>query len=134
MALTADRNTRRREGVLATYKVAASTTIYAGALVCINSSGYAVPAADTSGFKFVGVATEQVDNSSGSDGDKNVVVQRKGTFAFTKDTPAITDIGVSFYVKDDGEVQTAASATNDVLVGVCVDIDTGTGEVWLEIG
>lgn len=44
-ALTKDRNTKRRDGVQYSDPVAASTKVFAGALVCINASGFAVPAA-----------------------------------------------------------------------------------------
>jgi len=82
----------------------------------------------------VGIAMESIDNTGGSNGDKYVKVWRKGVFKLKKASPALTDIGVSFYVKDDEEVQTAANATNDVLVGVCIDIDSDAGEIWVEIG
>ncbi len=64
-ALTRDRATPYREGIEVEYPVAANTKIYAGSLVCVNAAGYAVPAADTSGYRFAGVALEQVDNSGG---------------------------------------------------------------------
>jgi len=134
MALTADRDTKRREGVIARYPVAANGKIYRGGMVCLNASGYAVAAADTANYKFVGIAMESIDNTGGSNGDKYVKVWRKGVFKLKKASPALTDIGVSFYVKDDEEVQTAANATNDVLVGVCIDIDSDAGEIWVEIG
>ncbi|MFA5112426.1 MAG: hypothetical protein WC443_13530, partial [Desulfobaccales bacterium] len=67
-ALTRDRATPYREGIEVEYPVAANTKIYAGSLVCVNAAGFATPAADTIGFRFIGVAMEQVDNSSGSDG------------------------------------------------------------------
>ena len=134
MGATAPRNTRRREGLYARYPIAGGVKIYQGTLVCLNASGYAVPADDAVGYKFVGVATETIDNTSGSDGDTHIKVVRKGTFAFSKVSPSLTDIGNPFYVKDDSTVRDAADATNDVLVGVCVDIDASTGEVWVEIG
>ena len=70
----ADRNTQRKDGIEIGLPVAASTEIEAGHLVAVNSSGYAVPAGDTSGHKVMGVAQESVDNSDGSNGDMTVVV------------------------------------------------------------
>ena len=81
-ALTRDRATPYREGIEVEYPVAANMKIYAGSLVCVNAAGYAVPAADTSGYRFAGVALEQVDNS---DGGKNVRVRRAGVFEFDPD-------------------------------------------------
>lgn len=74
-ALTADRNTPKKDGIIVEMPVAASTKIYAGSLVCANASGYVIPAADTAGLTFLGVALNAVDNSAGSNGDKTVLVQ-----------------------------------------------------------
>ena len=52
----------------------AQTVIYRGAMVALNTSKYLEPAANTSGFKFVGVAQEEVDNSAGSAGDETCLV------------------------------------------------------------
>ncbi|MCK9376209.1 MAG: hypothetical protein M0P73_08670 [Syntrophobacterales bacterium] len=54
-ALTRDRATPYREGIEVEYPVAANTKIYAGSLVCVNAAGFAMPAADASGYRFVGV-------------------------------------------------------------------------------
>ena len=67
-ALTRDRATSYREGIEVEFPVAAATKIYAGSMVCVNAGGYARPAADTSGYRFAGVAMEQVDNTAGADG------------------------------------------------------------------
>src|SRR5688500_6890980 len=48
------------------YQVAAATKIFAGAMVAINASGLAVPAADAANLKVRGVALEQADNSAGA--------------------------------------------------------------------
>lgn len=42
------------------YAVKASTTIYAGGLVCTDTSGYLVPMADVVGNRFAGLALETV--------------------------------------------------------------------------
>ena len=81
-ALTRDRATPYREGIEVEYPVAANTKIYAGSLVCVTAAGYAAPAADTSGYRFAGVAMEQVDNTGGSDGAKVVNLRRAGVFEF----------------------------------------------------
>ena len=129
-ALTDDRKTEYFEGVELAYEVAGSTTIYAGSLVALNASGYAVPAANTAGFKFLGVAMEHVDNSSGSNGDKTVRVRRKGVFRFDASGMAITDIGASVYVSDDHTV--AKSTTNSVACGKIAEFVSAT-EVGVDI-
>ncbi|MDD3582339.1 MAG: DUF2190 family protein [Desulfobacca sp.] len=132
-ALTEDRRLEKYAGDELAYKVAASTIIYANSLVCLNTSGYAVPAADTENYKFLGVATEYVDNSAGANGDRTVRVWRKGVFEFGASALAITNIGDNVHVLNDQTVGTAAQATNDIACGkiagfrsatsVLVDID-----------
>ncbi|KYG11417.1 hypothetical protein BE21_57545 [Sorangium cellulosum] len=62
----------------AEYLVAASTTINAGEIVCLNA-GYAVPGSSTTGLVAKGIAKTTVDNSAGANGAKKVVVQTSYT-------------------------------------------------------
>jgi len=128
-ALTRDRATPYREGIEIEYPVAANTKIYAGSLVCISAAGYAVPAADTSGYRFAGVALEQVDNS---DGGKNVRVRRAGVFEF--DAVSITQdmVGAAMYAADDHTFDDAAGPTNDIKVGLLVKYVSAT-KGWIDI-
>ena len=128
-ALTRDRATPYREGIEVEYPVAANTKIYAGSLVCVNAAGYAVPAADTSGYRFAGVALEQVDNS---DGGKNVRVRRAGVFEF--DAVSITQdmVGAAMYAADDHTFDDAAGPTNDIKVGLLVKYVSAT-KGWIDI-
>ena len=128
-ALTRDRATPYREGIEIEYPVAANTKIYAGSLVCISAAGYAVPAADTSGYRFAGVALEQVDNS---DGGKNVRVRRAGVFEF--DAVSITQdmMGSAMYATDDHTFDDAAGPTNDIKVGLLVKYVSAT-KGWIDI-
>jgi len=127
--LTRDRATPYREGIEIEYPVAANTKIYAGSLVCISAAGYAVPAADTSGYRFAGVALEQVDNS---DGGKNVRVRRAGVFEF--DAVSITQdmVGAAMYAADDHTFDDAAGPTNDIKVGLLVKYVSAT-KGWIDI-
>lgn len=132
-ALTEDRRLEKYAGDELPYKVAGNTTIYANSLVCLNASGYAVPAGDTANYKFLGVAAEYVDNSAGSNGDKQVRVWRKGVFEFGASSMAITNIGDAVYVLDDQTVGTAAQATNDVGCGKIAGFKSATS-VLVDIG
>ncbi len=123
-ALSADRKTIYREGIEVGYKVAAGAKIFAGALVCLNSGGYAVPGSDSAGFKFIGVAVEAVDNTSGSNGDKSVRVKRKGIFRFSASGMAITDTGAAVKVSDDQTV--AKTTTNNVACGTIAEFISAT--------
>jgi len=63
------------------YPVVASDIIYQGAAVGENGSGYARPL--QAGDVFLGFAEGQVDNSSGSAGDKRVRVKTRGVVRLT---------------------------------------------------
>lgn len=133
-ALTKDRNTVRRDGVQYSDPVAASTRIYAGALVCLNASGNAVPGSVSTTLKARGVAQEQVDNSSGAAGDKRVET-RRGVFPFANSasTDEITraDIGNSAYIVDDQTVAKTHATNTRSVAGVIRDVDSDG--VWIEI-
>ncbi len=131
-ALTRDRATPYREGIEVDYPVATNTKIYAGSLVCVNAAGYAVPAADTSGYQFAGVAMEQVDNSGGNDGGLSVNLRRAGVFEF--DGVSITQamVGTDMYATDDHTFDDTAGATNHVKVGRLVKYVSAT-KGWIDI-
>ena len=86
-ALSADRQTKSKGvGDVFSYPVKASTTIYKGAMVMLIKSstgaGYLEPATDATNRACVGVADEQVDNSSGADGALSCRVISGRHFAF----------------------------------------------------
>jgi hypothetical protein len=119
-ALTKDRATPYRDGIEIDFPVAANSKIYAGSLVCANATGYVVPAADTAGLKFAGVALEQADNTGGANGAKTVRLRRTGVFEF--DALSITQamVGTAMYIVDDHTMDDASGPTNDIRIGVLV--------------
>lgn len=119
-ALTANFDAERKDGVLVCYKVAAATKIYKGAMVAVNADGYAVPAADAAGLKFVGYAYEPADNSAGAAGDAVLRVWKDGSFLAAKSDAGQSDIGNDVYIVDDNTV--AASTTYGVLAGTVVEV------------
>ncbi|MBW1991014.1 MAG: hypothetical protein JRI59_02600 [Deltaproteobacteria bacterium] len=131
-ALTQDRATAYREGIELEFPVAAATKIYAGSLVCANTQGYAVPAADEAGLKFLGVALEQVDNTGGADGAKVVRLRRTGVFEFNADSITQAMVGDPMYIKDDNTFDDAAGTTNSIKAGVLVKYVTDT-KGWIDI-
>lgn len=139
-ALTADKKIRQtsREGRRLTGDVAASTIIYYGALVAKNAAGYIVPASDTAALKVVGVALENVDNSSGANGAKTVLIAAGEVFEFVNAGGAILQASKHglCYAVDDQSVTTAAVAVNDVVAGVVESFTTTTVMVLVapEIG
>lgn len=130
-AATEDRNTGHQAGeMVPPMGMAASAKVFAGTMVARNATGYATPAADAANLVVVGMAEEQVDNSSGADGAVNINKIRRGrAFWFTNSgTNAVTaaHIGTDVYVEDD---QTVASAggVNSIVAGKCLGVDASKG-------
>jgi len=132
-ALSEDRAIERADGVELDFPVYESVTIYGGAFAAVNAAGYALPGSDTSGLIFEGVATEQKDNASGSSGDLDVTLRRRGLFKAILDT-AITqaNVGDNVFLVDDQTVDLAANVDNNIYCGVIAKyIDTT--HAWIDI-
>lgn len=133
MPLTADRNTLRRDGEGFSFPIAASTRIYAGSLVALNATGYLTRGAVATTLRAVGVAREQVDNSSGADGALNVPVLR-GVFQFANssagDLIARANIGSVCYIVDDQTVALTNGGATRSVAGTIRDVDSAG--VWVE--
>jgi len=130
-ALTGDRITEKKEPGLKHYPVAASTKIYAGSIVAVNSSGYAVPASDTAGLRVVGVAESQADNSSGTDGAQTITVRAPIIARYAASSITQAMVGQVMYVVDD-QTFDDAPGTNGVKAGRLVEF-ISTTEGWIEI-
>lgn len=128
-ALTADRDTKRREGKWAEYKVKGTTKIYAGSQVCLSALGYAIPATDTAGLVYVGVSRDYVDNLLGSDGDKYVRVWNGDRVEMTIVGAAITDVGRPVWIVDD---QTVGFVKGNVLAGIIGEYVSATS-VYVDV-
>jgi hypothetical protein len=135
MALSKERDTKRRNGKKASYPMAA-VKIYAGALVAIaTGTGYAGPATTAGTWSVVGAACETVDNSGGNAGDLRIEVDREGWFHFKNsaaaDEIALDDVGKVCYAVDDETVAlTDGGAGARSAAGRIRDVDA-TG-VWIE--
>lgn len=131
-ALTSDRNTKLREGKFLALPVAASTTIHAGAIVCVNSAGYAVPGSTATTLKAAGVAGKAVRNT-GAAGAERVEV-KKGVYCFgnstSSDAIALTDIGADCYIVDDQTVAKTSATNTRSIAGKVFDVDADG--VWVE--
>lgn len=121
--LTASRDDLRKDDELIAFPVKTGVTIYKGALVGVDSTGYAKPAATTD-KRIVGVAYETVAAGASASGTFTVRVYRKGTFQFNGSGLAVTNVGDKVYVTDDNTVQT--SATSTILVGVITEFTSAT--------
>lgn len=121
-ALTAARNTVEKDNPLAfshepAAGVAASTTIYQGAIVCFNSSGYLVPGSTSTSQRSAGVAQETVVNS-GTAGAARVKLRScvaKFANSSAGDLITIADVGADCFIVDDNTVaKTNGSSTRSV--------------------
>ena len=117
MALSANRQVDRYvDQELRSLPVKASTHVYKGAFVGVTS-GFArgLVASDT----FGGIAYEEVDNSSGADGDKMVRVYTMGDFDHALSGASRANNASQVYASDD-ETITLTAASNSA-VGYQVD-------------
>lgn len=132
-ALAADRNTPERPAVQFEFPVAASTKIFAGAIVALNSSGLATKGAVSTTLKAVGVAEALADNSAGSASAITVKV-RRGCFRFgnSTSTDAITlaEVGTDCYIVDDQTVAKTNGSSSRSVAGKVRDVDADG--VWVE--
>lgn len=131
-ALTADRSTPQRTGDIESHPVNGATTIFAGALVCLDATGFLVPGSTATGLVARGRAEEHVVND-GADGDE-VCRTRPGRFRWSNSAAAdaITraEIGDPAYIVDDQTVaKTNGGATRSV-AGTIRDVDAQG--VWVE--
>ncbi len=123
-ALTQPYETLEREGLLIAYPVKANTKIWKGALVCVDNTGYLVPASDSANLRFVGVAFESVDNTNGANGAVRCRVIKRGSFVYNRSgTYSQADLGVAVRAISDNEV--AKTSTHNVVVGTVVELVEG---------
>lgn len=105
-------------------KMATSTTIYQGGGVCINTSGLAVPAADTTSFVTAGVALE-TKTTGASDSATYISVLVDGVCDFDFGAANATDatcVGKSVYWTYDGTVDLVATTSQDIKAGTCIGV------------
>lgn len=129
-ALSADASIPRKEAGLQSYPVADSATIYKGALVGTNSSGYLAPMSTTITLKFAGIAYEQKNNSGGSDGDLECRVYTAGVFKLTATSIAQTMVGQPMFATDDVTIDD--TGTNYQFCGILVEYTSPTSG-WVDI-
>ena len=130
-ALTEARDTREiaAGGVHYTreFTVASGSTVYAGAITAINSSGKAIPAISSGAITVVGRA----ENTAAAG---ETVTTRSGMFLYnpvSSGAISVTDVNKKCYVADDQTV-TLTSGSSAVVAGVVRDVTAGG--VVTEIG
>ncbi len=132
-ALAADRTTPKRTAQRLNLPVATNAVIFAGALVCVNASGFAVKGAVATTLKAAGVAQQRVDNTGGADGALRIEVDRYGAHLFANsasgDLITLADLGTTCYVVDDQTVAKTNGTSTRSVAGKVIDVDA-TG-VWV---
>lgn len=124
-ALAADRNTPQSQGDMRQGGVAASTTIFAGAIVMRNASGYLTKGQTATSLVGVGRAEERAIGT-GVAGETRVKY-RTGTFRFANsgstDQITIADIGKVAYAVDDQTVAKTSGTNTRSPAGIIDDVD-----------
>ncbi len=129
MALTKNRELDHYvDQELRTLQVAAGKHIYKGAIVGINSSGYAQTL--VAGDAFVGVAYEEIDNSAGADGDLSIRLYTLGDFGSALAGATVAHVGRPVFASAD-DTLTFSGAGNSY-VGVAQDVPA-SGSIVLRI-
>ncbi len=129
MPLTADRQVDRYlDRRLRSFQVKASTTIFKGSLVGLDSNGYARPL--VAGDPFVGFAFENLDNSAGADGDESLRCDTTGDFDYALAGATLANIGDAVYASADDTL--TLTATSNSFVGHLVDVPS-TGVIILRL-
>jgi len=95
--------------------VAATKTVTAKSMVCVDADGYLVDADDATAVSFWGIALTGAVNTAGADGDLSVWVARSGLFQLTGAGLAATDVGKEVWQNTDASTVTTTPGT--ILVG-----------------
>lgn len=130
MAFTTSIDTPEHPGNIVQLPLAAATTLCAGWLIAVDSSGNAVAASDAAGLRVIGRAEHDVDNSAGLAGALTVNVKR-GVFRFANSATAAVDAddkGKVCFVEDNGTV--AETSTHKLKAGRVFNVDAAG--VWVD--
>lgn len=126
-ALTEGRLTPRRDGEYREGPVAASTTLFAGAMVMREADGFLSQGRTATGLVGVGVAEKLADNSAGADGDIQARY-RTGIFRMANSAAAdaitLAEIGDVCFAVDDQTVAKTDGTSSRSPAGIIEDVDT----------
>ena len=131
MPITTAYDTKRKDGELIRYPLAAGVKIPKGALVVLIA-GLAANAGDTAGVQFAGVAYETADNTGGAAGAASVRVQKRGDYIYVKAGAVQADVGKQALLVDNATVATAATANNIPAGYVAELVDAGHVRVRID--
>jgi hypothetical protein len=131
--LTADKQVTYKHSEIAAYAMADNVHLYKGALICVNSSGYAVDATEVSAISCVGVAYENVDNTvtGHTAGGRSIRVQSGKTFLLGATGMSQAAVGQAAFLVDDQTVGLAPQSPA-IFVGIIRSYVSSTS-VWVYI-
>ncbi len=133
-AINADRNSAKRDGKFNGVKIAASTVIHAGVIVCANASGFAIEAIESATITCLGVSEGYVNYSAGAAGDKRVnVARQQATKLENHATDPVTQasVGKSCYVADNQTVAATSNTNTRSVAGIVLSVESDG--VWVFI-
>lgn len=118
----------------ATVLLADSQTVYEGSMIMRNSSGDPIVGADTGSCVFMGVASKAV-TSAGSNTTKFVDIEYGHEEFFALSSVTKASIGVNVSIVDDATIGLVGATTNDVLIGILVQLETinGVAGAWVRV-
>ena len=132
LAAETARKRRRIEDMESEKYPMTNVKIWKGAIVALNTSGYATNGADTASFVTLGIAAETVDNAAGSAGDKSINVEWGHWELMDSTGVDATNEGAAAVISDNNVVTDAAAGTNDIRVGEIVKY-AGSNKAWVAI-
>ncbi len=132
-ALTADRDTVNRSGLLFSYPAKGGVMFFVGAIAAIDTAtGLATKGTESTTLKGAGIVQERVDNTAGADGAANVPI-RRGLWRVANSAGAdqltLKDVNSPGYIVDDQTVAKTDGGGKRSVAGTVIDIDPGG--VWI---
>jgi len=128
-----------KPGLIIGYAMSA-IQIYKGSMIGLNPHGYVVPMDHgTDNLRFVGIASESADNSTGEHGDKKINVIKAGSFVYRAVPqgiePMIATMGMVAFAHTGWEVKMRPwDLCNEYQIGRIVGIETtSTGQPGVRV-
>jgi hypothetical protein len=134
-ALTADRNTPKKDARLLGFPIAANAKIFAGALIAANATGFAAPGSTATTLTALGRAESSVDNTGGADGAKTIQVTRQDAFKYANlatDLVTQAEIGKNCYIVDDQTVAKTNGTSTRSVAGKVLGVEADGVWVFIE--
>lgn len=134
MPLSAERNTKRRNGDGVGRPAKTNKIFYKGAIVTVGADGYATPGAVATTLKRPARVAETVDTTGIADGVLSVQFEH-GVFRYNNSTAgdliAIADVGNDCFIVDDETVAKTNGSSTRSVAGKIFDVDAEG--VWVDM-